>query len=315
MGTLPEISAVVCTHNRSDCLEACIRSLIDQSLDSRRYEIIVVDNGSTDQTRYICDRYREIANFLYIYEPLLGLSQARNSGWAHARSSYIGYIDDDAEADRLWLERSLECFRVDPVPDWVGGAVTLVWEQTPPSWLTEYYYGALGWVDWGDRARFLDPESEWLVGCNSLFRKQTLKSVGGFDTRLGRKKNLLLSGEEVQLHHKIKRMKGRFYYHPEVHVRHHVKAARITPGYFYRRYYWGGITDYIMAKTLQGMPSQIVSKRDETGSRIGRLVTHGLRSTGIGVSVDKTIQSRIYLSYVVGQIAAMMKFGRTKRRF
>ncbi|MFC1832570.1 glycosyltransferase family 2 protein, partial [Thermodesulfobacteriota bacterium] len=299
----------VCTHNRADCLQRCIDSLIGQSLETERFEILVVDNGSTDNTKQICEGYADIASLRYIHEPVLGLSQARNRGLLEARGDYIGYIDDDAAAEPAWLTRALESFALDPAPDWVGGSVTLVWEAERPSWLTEYYFGALGWVDWGAEPRFLDPKTEWLVGCNSLFRRQTLEKLGGFDTRLGRKKKLLLSGEEVQLHHRIQSMNGAFYYHPEIHVRHLVARVRTTPAYFYRRYYWGGITDYIMARTLQGMPSQMTSATEETNSRLGRLLSHSLKSTGIDTPQDKTIQSRIYMSYVVGQVVALLKYG------
>ena len=305
----PEISAVICTHNRVDCLQACIDSLRDQSIDPTSYEILVIDNGSTDGTKQLCESSGDIANFRYFLEPIPGLSQARNRGLQEASGAYIGYIDDDATAETQWLEKALESFKIDPTPDWVGGSVTLVWEEDPPSWLTEYYYGALGWVDWGSEARFLNPASEWLVGCNSLFRRKTLEDLGGFDVRLGRKKDLLLSGEEVQIHHKIRVAGGGFYYHPAVHVRHQVSKARITPKYFYRRYYWGGITDYVMAKTLPGTVSQIASSEEPQGSRLNRLVSNGLQSLGIGIHIDRKIQSRIYLSYVVGQVVAMLKYG------
>lgn len=309
MTTAPDISVVICTHNRDIFLRACIDSLIGQSLPMERYEIIVVDNGSTDTTAQLCQAYCEVENFNYIQEPILGLSQARNRGLQEARAEFIGYIDDDAEAQPHWLERALESFMSAPVPDWVGGLVTLVWEVDQPAWLSEEYYGALGWVDWGEVPRWLDPESEWLVGCNSLFRRKTLEKFGGFDTRLGRKKDLLLSGEEVQLHHKIRAAGGSFFYHPEVHVRHRVTRERTTPEYFYRRYYWGGITDYVMARTLQGVPSQIATGRGKSSSRLGRLTLHCLRSLGLGTDSDRTVQSRIYMSYVAGQMVAVLKYG------
>jgi glycosyltransferase involved in cell wall biosynthesis len=308
MAPAPDISAVICTHNRVGCLPRCIESLIGQGLEAERYEILVVDNGSTDGTRQVCGRYERIPNFRYIHEPVPGLSQARNRGLREAAGDFIGYIDDDAEAEPQWLGNALLSFATDPPPDWVGGSVTLVWEEDPPSWLTDYYYGALGWVDWGDDARVLDPASEWLVGCNSLFRRQTLEKFGGFDTRLGRKKELLLSGEEVQLHHKIRAAGGTFYYHPAVHVRHHVSRERITPKYFYRRYYWGGITDYVMAQSLPGVPSQIATGNVQE-SQLRRLFHHSIRSMGMGGRGDRTIQSRIYLSYVLGQIMAVLKYG------
>jgi glycosyltransferase involved in cell wall biosynthesis len=309
MASTPEISAIVCTHNREGFLGACIESLLVQSLDLDRYEIIVVDNASADDTRHICSKYEKIDNFKYIYEPTPGLSQARNSGWKEARGRYIGFIDDDAQADKRWLEKALESFAVVPEPDWVGGPVTLVWERTPPAWLNESYYSALGWVNWGGSPCFLNSDSQWLVGCNSLFRRKTLEQLGGFDTRLGRRNKLLLSGEEVQLHHKIKAAGGHFYYHPGVRVDHHVSVERTTPDYFYRRYYWGGITDYIMARTLHGIPSQIVSADDAGGSRLARLSGNLLRSIGLFVDAEAKVQSRIYMSYVAGQLAALLKYG------
>ena len=309
MGQQPKISAVICTHNRVDCLQYCIDSLRDQTLYPEQYEILVVDNDSTDGTAQLCRRYGDIVNFKYIHEPILGLSQARNRGLLEASGDFVGYIDDDAAAEPQWLEKALESFEMDPSPDWVGGSVTLVWEDEPPSWLTEYYYGALGWVNWGNMARFLDPATEWLVGCNSIFRRQSLEKFGGFDVRLGRKKKLLLSGEEVQLHHKIRAAGGTFYYNPAVHVHHQVSSERTTPSYFYRRYYWGGVTDYVMTKTLPGMASQIVSGEEPKESRLGRLMKHSLRSLGIGTKTEQKIQSRIYLSYVMGQVVAILKYG------
>ncbi len=164
-------------------------------------------------------------------------------------------------------------------------------------------------MDWGRNPCFLDSDSQWLVGCNSLFRRDTLEQLGGFDTRLGRRNKLLLSGEEVQLHHKIKAAGGHFYYNPGVCVDHHVSAERITPEYFYRRYYWGGITDYIMARTLQGIPSQIISANGAGGSRLTRLSNNLIRSAGLFVDSEVKIQSRIYMSYVAGQLAALLKYG------
>lgn len=303
------ISAIICTHNRVRYLTPCIESLLSQSLDRNLYEILVIDNGSTDSTRQVVSKYESEGIIRYIYEPILGLSQARNTGWQQARGEYVGYIDDDATADYLWLEKAVESFEQNPKPDWVGGAVTLVWEKEPPSWLTQSYYSALGWVDWGEKPRYLESDKEWLVGCNSLFRRNTLELIGGFDVRLGRKENVLLSGEEVQVHHRLKSKGGKFYYHPLVRVNHHVSEERVTEEYFYKRYYWGGITDHLMSRTLKGIPSQIVTEDGIENSRLKRLLTNFLCSFGILAAEDKAIQSRIYMSYVAGHIVALLRYG------
>lgn len=155
MGELPEISGVICTHNRERYLEKCILSLLDQSLDADRYEILVIDNGSTDSTKEICDRFIEQPNFRYLFEPVLGLSQARNTGWQQAKGKYVGYLDDDAVAVRTWLEKALWSFEhINPLPEWVGGPIELEWEVNAPPWITDEYKVALGWLDWGERERF-----------------------------------------------------------------------------------------------------------------------------------------------------------------
>ena len=105
MSQQPQISAVVCTHNRVDFLQRCIDSLRNQTLDPLNYEILVVDNGSIDGTEQLCERYEDVVNFRYIHEPVLGLSQARNRGLQEASGDFIGYIDDDAAAEPQWNRR------------------------------------------------------------------------------------------------------------------------------------------------------------------------------------------------------------------
>lgn len=111
----------------------------------------------------------------------------------------------------------------------------------------------------------------------------------------------------MQLHHRIQAAGGSFYYHPGVKVNHHVAAFRIKPGYFYRRYYWGGITDFIMAKTLHDVPSQNRVEQPEQ-SQWARLTTNLLHCTGLFSSYDRAVASRIYMAYVIGWMRAVVKF-------
>ncbi len=308
----PEITGIICTHNRERYLERCILSLCDQSLDAEHYEILVVDNGSTDSTKEICDRFFDRPNFHYIFEPILGLSQARNTGWQNAQGKYVGYIDDDATADNVWFEKALKSFHSSsPEPEWVGGPVQLDWEVLAPAWLSEEYYGALGWVDWGKEPRFLEGAGEWLVGCNSFYRRDILDQMGGFDTRLGRKKKLLLSGEEVQFQHRLKAINGRLYYNPGICIFNYVPKERTEPTFFYRRYYWGGITDYIISKTLDKVSYETITQDEikDEGSRLKKLFKKGLQATGLFTSKEDKIRSRIYISYVFGWLVAVLKYG------
>jgi hypothetical protein len=145
-----------------------------------------------------------------------------------------------------------------------------------------------------------------------MFSRQILEQLGGFDTRLGRKRDFLLSGEEVQMHHRLMDAGRNIYYHASARVHHLVEKKRVSTSYFYRRYYWGGITDFVMAKTLSGVISQISPEKTNGIQRLSRLVAHSTQAVGLFGSENATIRSRIYMSYVLGQMAGLLRYGRLK---
>ena len=98
------LSVVVCTYNRSDILRSCLESLGAQSANPERFEVLVVDNNSTDGTFEMAVSFSGChGNFRVIREPLQGLSNARNRGWREAQGRYVAYIDDDAIASVGWV--------------------------------------------------------------------------------------------------------------------------------------------------------------------------------------------------------------------
>jgi len=277
-----------------------------------RYEILVVDNGSTDHTQHVCAAYADEC-VRYLPESRVGVSHARNAGLRHARADLIAYLDDDAEAAPGWLSSALSCFvGVKPQPAWVGGPVALKWSQPRPDWIDDGLEEALGCLDLGPDARWLNPQ-ERLVGCNSFFLRVALEQAGGFDTRLGRINNILLSGEETQLQRRLESSGWGLYYHPGVRIIHHVAPERLVPSFFYRRFFWGGITDVIIKHTLHAsgikkvsLPCLQAKEPVDPASRLQRLLRHGLGATGIQ-GRGQAIKSRVYLSYVAGCLVAPWK--------
>src|SRR5258708_35944509 len=113
--TMPDIkiSAVICTYNRAEYLGRAIESLAHQDLDSAGYEIIVVDNNSTDNTAQLVKNSIEAypsVQIRYVLETEQGLSAARNRGAHEAAGNYIAYVDDDARAVQAWLSSLLASF-------------------------------------------------------------------------------------------------------------------------------------------------------------------------------------------------------------
>ncbi|TDI99034.1 MAG: glycosyltransferase, partial [Deltaproteobacteria bacterium] len=144
------ISVVVCTYRNPGLLEKTLASLLNQTLDSARYEVIVVDNNSNDSTPDVVARFPSVR---YVFEPEQGLSAARNAGIRAASSDIIAFIDDDAEADPGWLQALLEVYDSVPNALAVGGKADPIWDAPPPSWLDENYHRPLSLIDWGSEIR------------------------------------------------------------------------------------------------------------------------------------------------------------------
>jgi glycosyltransferase involved in cell wall biosynthesis len=300
-----EITAVICTHNRASYLERCIRSVLDQKLAGPSFELLVVNNASTDNTPDVCGRFAAGESFRVIDEPVAGLSRARNRGWQEARGRYVGYLDDDAVAVAGWLQGVKDAFGADdPAPEWVGGPIELEWEAASPGWIDAELRVSLGEVDLGATPRFLAP-GERLGGGNSFYQRRVLEELGGFNERLGRRRGALLSAEETDLQHRLQAAGGRLYYHPAVKILHHVPRERLLPSYFYRRYYWGGRSDRTMAQSLAGMAYQPLELESRKGSRLLRLAGNFSRAAGFAARAER-IRARVYIAYVCGWVVQSM---------
>jgi glucosyl-dolichyl phosphate glucuronosyltransferase len=244
------ISIVVCTHNRANLLLQALHSLADQTLDPARYEILVVDNHSTDATPSILEQFRRGHPSLQITavsEPTIGLAHARNTGWRRARGTYVAFMDDDAKADAQWLERALSCFtNVSPVPLVVGGPILPYYSVPKPSWFKDSYELR----SWGTTPRFLK-QGETFSGSNMILQKQALSDFGGFDIRLGMHGRRISVGEETSLFQKIfESARGldslALYYDPEMVVYHAVGRYKMCASYHVRRSFAVGRAWYVL---------------------------------------------------------------------
>jgi glucosyl-dolichyl phosphate glucuronosyltransferase len=247
---LKKISAIICTHNGHKTLKTAIQSLINQTLPKTDYEILVVDNASTDKTIEIVREFESEKNLKYIFEPCLGLSYARNTGCSKAVGEYIAYLDDDAIACPEWLQRILDAFRTVPQAGAVGGKVDPIWEMKPPPWVDDLMKRFLSLLDWSDTPTILN-DAQYLVGANISFPKDMLEKFSGFPTELGRKGKSLISNEEIELIKKIKNDGFVIFYDPEITVKHLIPSSRLSPIWFRKRFFTQGISDAILYMRIE----------------------------------------------------------------
>lgn len=247
----PRVSVVICTLNRHAYLRKAIESLLNQTLAHEQFEIIVVDNGSTDKTReVVCDELSWAKNLRYIHEPREGLCWARNTGWMRAAGEYVAYLDDDAVACPTWLETILLAFKtIEPMPGCVGGKVELIWEGPRPVWLSDDLAGYLSFVNWSSVPMFLTGK-QYFAGVNFAFPKKVLQEIGGFDARLDRRGANLLSNGDILIERLLERKGYRCYYDPQIAVKHVVPRDRLRRQWFVRRFHWQGVSEVVFDQLL-----------------------------------------------------------------
>ncbi len=248
------ISAIICTFNRAEYLRKAIRSLLQQSLSKDDYEIIVVDNASIDRTHDVVhEELVNVQHMQYLYDPIKGLNQARNTGWQHAHGEYVAYLDDDAVAGEEWLEKILGVFEaVEPQPGCVGGKIEAIWEVARPTWLTDRMLLYLAIIDWHNKPGPL-ANPQFLAGANLAFPKRVIEDVGGFQSGIDRVGSNLLSNGDILIERQIHKLGYSCFYHPEIAVKHHITAARATQRWMISRFYWQGISDAVLEVREQSM--------------------------------------------------------------
>ncbi len=295
------ICAIICTHNREQYLGAAIDSLLGQ--DFPDYEVIVVDNASSDRTREIVAARPQVK---YIYESVLGLSTARNTGAKASNALILAYLDDDAVATPGWLSALYKAYETNEKLAIAGGKVTLLWPdgKTPPAWLSDGLSGNLGLYNLGDSVVYITQPGLTPRGLNYSIRRQFLEQIGGFDPNLGRIGKSLLSNEELYMTELALENGWQVAYIPDAIVAHNVAPERIDRSWFLHRGWWQGVSecyrDRIAGRT--GV-KQLVSG----GDRLIRGLYKSLKYIGDpALRFDNLVYSYCQIGYLSAAIKAML---------
>ena len=236
----PLISVAVCLYNREELIEGCLLSLVRQSLPRELYEVIVVDNNSTDSSFAKAAQFcREHPGFRLVKELRQGVSHTRNRGFREARGKYVAYIDDDSKAEQDWCEKILDAFEKsgsDPVA--VGGAIYPWYDCTPPKWFED----RIETRSWGsEKGILMSSNAKYgFSGSNMAIRKDILQAFGGFAGEFGMAGARMGMGEEPQLFTRIYKDYPRFWYDPSIIVYHWVPPCNMSVLYRLRRGFLSG---------------------------------------------------------------------------
>jgi GT2 family glycosyltransferase len=228
-------TAVICTHNRAEELAACVAALEAAGFA----EILIVDNGSTDDTAAVAaELARSSAVLRTVFEPEPGLSNARNTAAAAARHELLLFLDDDARPAPGWREH-LTWALADPSVVHAGGPVCALWPPSrKPGWPGRDLEWMLSVLDLGDANRDLIPP-DVLFGANWGIKRNALRAVGGFDPALGwnhAHAKTMIAGEEVMVAERLHQARlGRTRYIPAAATGHRIALHRLEPAWIAAR--------------------------------------------------------------------------------
>jgi glycosyltransferase involved in cell wall biosynthesis len=237
------ITVIIATRDRARLLESTLTAVCEQVSPGCPFEILVVDNGSVDDTAEVAAAAarRSSVPITYLIERKPGKSHALNTAIAHAHGDLLVFTDDDVLPSATWLSAYAQAF-AQTGADYAAGRILPLWEAPPPRWLTPALHGVLAIADGGSTRHALTGIHDQVmpIGANMAVRREVLHRLGGWNPDLGKLKNTLRTGEDHEF--ALRLTAGGFtgVYEPEASVLHRVPADRLRFAYFFRWCYGNG---------------------------------------------------------------------------
>lgn len=237
-----DVSVVISTYNRCGVLPSALESARAQDTGNVRYEVIVVDNNSTDETRQVIEAFiarHKTLDIRYVFEGKQGVSHARNAGIASARAPIVAFFDDDVYVAPDWIANIKRIFDEHPEIGCAGGKVLPQWSGEPPSWLTSEHWSPLALQDHGDAPFYVNLDRQiCLISANLAFRREVFERIGVFAPELQRVKGSIGSMEDLELMLRFYQSGGQGLYEPSLMVAAPVELERVTKAY-HRKWHTG----------------------------------------------------------------------------
>ncbi|MCT4582250.1 MAG: glycosyltransferase family 2 protein [Flavobacteriales bacterium] len=248
------ISIIISTYNREQYISQCLESIAAQQGDQSSWELIIVNNNSTDSTDTLIKefimKYQKVINVSYYKEHQQGLSFARNKGIEEAKGDFLVFIDDDAFLVPNYIEelqKALEVYKGELIA--FGGKITPYLESDLPEWMSSYLMPLMSVLDMGNSVIEFK-QNKFPIGANMGFSKLLIDKVGDFNVNLGRVGKNTLGGEEKDLFFRMRKVKAKIYYFPSVIVQHVVPDARLTHGFIKKQAIGIGVSERIRSSSI-----------------------------------------------------------------
>lgn len=255
MHATPVISVVICTYNRCEQLASALQSLKTScsAVNARLFEVLVVDNNSSDGTRNTVEKFGVDFPLRYVFETEQGLSNARNRALREFLGDWLLFVDDDVIVDPNWLPGYLNLIQSGVATGYIGGRILPLWEEHPPRWLHDedlaFFSGILMKYDLGETNRPLDSHEPAPYGASLAISRSLVQAVGHFRRDLGVVGRVPARGEETEYLGRAMEQGFKGYYCGQSLCHHLVNKSRLSLRYLYRFGVQKGIAGVKMGQT------------------------------------------------------------------
>lgn len=226
------LSVLICTYNREDVLASCLKSLAEQTAPTTVFEVLIIDNNSTDKTAAIAaDFVARYPHFHYFLEKQKGLSYARNRAYRESSSPWLLYLDDDARAESDLVEAALQ-LSTEYHYDMYGGIIYPWYRHGRPPWFRDHYAEQ-------DRSSLrkvelqTDPKA-YAKGCLMLLRRSMLDAHGDFALDLGMTGDKIAYGEEIEMQNRFRKTGAKLAFAPQLRIHHLVPPYKMRLDWFFQ---------------------------------------------------------------------------------
>ena len=232
-----DLSLIIATYNRAEQLMVTLESVATQRHPAQRWECIVVDNNSKDDTRERVEAFAAAHSDLqlrYVFESNQGLSYARNRGIEEAKGEIIAFVDDDERIVEEFVAAYVELFASHRDAMSAGGKIIAEYPTGRPHWMSKYAERPIANpMDFGQSIKPF-PKGRIPGGGNMAMRRVVFERIGMFDTSLGRTGKQLIGGEESDLFARLRREGVALYFVPKAAIYHHIPDTKLTVEYIER---------------------------------------------------------------------------------
>lgn len=237
------ISVILCTYNRCEDLRETLKSFCALDIPPGvKWELLIVDNNSSDQTLSVCQQFAGSLPMRYVFEPKQGKSCALNRGIQEAKANLLAFTDDDVDVDSKWVSELWQTSESRHEDMFFGGKIVPKWEHPPPKWLADHSDGMLRALsvcyDRGPEPHSLRTDEPLFYGANMAIRRSAFANGLRFREDLGPNGRGAVRGEEIELLTNLLQQGHKGFYVPTAIVSHRNPRERMTERYL-RQWYKG----------------------------------------------------------------------------